>query len=697
MTEKLDINNNKAVSTSVQASTTTEVENSTSAENVQQAEANHEEEASMLTENGEQAEAKATDEEEPSTTAVKVEQTEQTKESTSIFSDIKKSKEWRILAYSANQEHRDHHMSLLSGIIGKEIPPEDQEEASYQLKKNGVTVTVHFGEHPDCKVTYEDVDLLLFFTWVNSSRRIIERSSITQIEQISKSRGTMIWKHSIAILTGVDAIVDSFGRRSSEASTRQEMLLEACKAQIQEALEQALGNQINPTDVLIVPTGRQDQPDLPKPHEKWFTQLWHGCCFSSNKSQAAILKIAQDRISYDVRNNSLKDLHFHKQPIKVDKKGLSYRIRVGLGLGGGGAAAAGTVGGAAAAGTVGATVGALTGALAIGIPSFGVAAGTGLVLGAVLGGGAGVGVAGAAGGGRKLKQIMQGESSQKIDYEEILINLPQVAKSLKASARSQVACRIIVTGVRGEGTSTVAAALTGKQTIKRAESYWLQVRPMIANLVTFDLQGFPRVGDEQSIIKKYISLQYWKDTHLLVFCIPMNNKEDEFVYTPHAEALKCLSKADANIFNNIAIALTHANEMPPQDYDNEYERWKSEIRKVLKKQIYLDEETAKKIPIIPVGNEQPTIDLSDGRKYHWLSEFFLKIIPFTKAGGVPSLVALNKKRIKKQPEEYQDLEEAKKQIIEAQCNMFTKMGLKDWKPFQGEAIGLILGENELDW
>ena len=651
-----------------------------------QANAIDELELSTPTESAEQAEAKATDEEEPSTTAVKVEQAKQTQKSTSSLSDIKKSKEWRILAYSANQEHRDHHMSLLSGIIGKKIPPEDQEEASYQLKKNGVTVTVHFGGHPDCKVTYEDVDLLLFFTPV-SSRTIIERSSIAQIEQISESKGAMIWKHSIAILTGVDAIVDSFGWYSSEASPRQEMLLDACKAQIQEALELALGNQINPTDVLIVPTGRQDQPDLPKPHEKWFTQLWHGCYLSSNTSQAAILKIAQDRFSYSVRNNSLKDLPFHEQPIKVDNKGLSNRIKVGLGLGGGGAAA----------GAVGATVGALIGALAIGIPSFGVAAGTGLVLGAVIGGGAGVGLAGAVGGGLKLKQIMQAESSQEIDYEEILINIPQVAKSLKASARSQVACRIIVTGVIGEGTSTLAAALTGKQAIKGAESYWLQVRPMIANLVTFDLQGFPRVGDEQSTIKKYISLQYWKDSHLLVFCIPMTSKEDEFVYTPHAEALKCLSKADANIFNNFVIALTHANEMPPQEYDNEYERWKNEIRKVLKKQIHLDEETAKKIPIIPVGNEQPTIDLSDDRKYHWLSEFFLKIIPFTKASGVPSLVALNKKRIKKQPEEYKDLEEAKKQIIEAQCNMFAKMGLKDCKLFQGEAIGLILGENELDW
>ncbi len=49
------------------------------------------------------------------------------------------------------------------------------------------------------------------------------------------------------------------------------------------------------------------------------------------------------------------------------------------------------LGAAATARLVGATVGGLTGALAIGIPSFGVFAGTGLALGALLGGTIGAG------------------------------------------------------------------------------------------------------------------------------------------------------------------------------------------------------------------------------------------------------------------------------------------------------------------
>ena len=244
-------------------------------------------------------------------------------ESSSSLSDIKESQEWRILAYSANKEQSDHHMSLLCGIIGKQIPPSDLKKAAFQFQKNRVRVTVHFGSHADCKVTYEDVDLMLFFTAVNSDCQIIDRSSIALIEQISESRGAMIWKHSVAILTGVDVIIDTIGWLNPQVSTRQGILLKTCTSQIQEALELALGNHVNPTDVLIIPTGRQDRPDLPKPHAKWFTQLWHGCFLTSNKkSSAALLKVAQERISYRVPNYSIKKVPFHEQPIEVEKRGL---------------------------------------------------------------------------------------------------------------------------------------------------------------------------------------------------------------------------------------------------------------------------------------------------------------------------------------------------------------------------------------
>ncbi len=62
---------------------------------------------------------------------------------------------------------------------------------------------------------------------------------------------------------------------------------------------------------------------------------------------------------------------------------LGMKIAIGIG---------GTAG--VAAGGVGATISAVICALAIGIPSFGIAAGAGFVIGVVVGGGIGVGVAG---------------------------------------------------------------------------------------------------------------------------------------------------------------------------------------------------------------------------------------------------------------------------------------------------------------
>ena len=244
--------------------------------------------------------------------------------------------------------------------------------------------------------------------------------------------------------------------------------------------------------------------------------------------------------------------------------------------------------------------------------------------------------------------------------------------------------------MKGEGISTVAAAITRKQP---AESYCLVVKTGVT-LVTFDFQGFPKVGDKQPRGKKYMSFQDLKKTHLLIFCIPMTSREQEFLYTPHAETLKLLSEMDEKIFDNTAIVLTHANETPQQDYQNELEQWEREIRKVLSMHIHLDEKTAMKVPIIPVGDYRPTIDLADGQQYHWLSELLLQIIPIMKIAGLPSLLTLNKQRTKKQSSEYHDLEQAKEQIIEAQCDMFSRMGLRDYKSLHGEAIGLILGENE---
>ena len=607
-----------------------------------------------------------------------------------ILKKIKESNEWRILVYGLaghKEEHREHHMRLLNGIIGRQIPLQEQTKANYRFeKKNGVIVTVYFGSHAECEVTHEDVDLLLFFIPVSDDKND-PPPNIAQIDQITQKRKAQIWKHSVAILTGVDAIADSYSQMQGDVWIRLDTLIKWLTTQIQKALKTAIGdeNEIGEEVLLICSAGRQNQPDLLK-IEKWFSQLWYGCLLSSKDvSKPAILKIAQDRIKHNVKNEDIKQLAWEEQPIRINEP-LSSKLKFIFGFGGSSAIA-----GAAA---TGASIGAVIGALAIGVPSFGVAATTGLVLGGVIGGGVGAGIAGAAvSGGIKLAKQNQA-SQQAHDHIKILKHFPGVIAGLKKSASGRVACRFVISGLRGEGISTLAAALTKKDVIKGAKSYWLQVKPETANLVVYDFSGFSRAGDKQPSAKALLSYQSRNDTHLLIFCIPMTNRKNNLIPSPYYDSLKCLSEKDESIFCNTMIALTHANEIQPQDYKNELEHWKNDIRKVLEDHLYLDKTVVASLPIIPVGNKEPIIQLPDGEQYHWRSELFLHAMPFTKPGGLPTLLTLNNKQITEQPREFENLENAKELVIEARCNMFSKIGLSEYEPYCGEAIGLILGEND---
>ena len=384
------------------------------------------------------------------------------------------------------------------------------------------------------KVTHKDVDLLLVFITVEQD--VIDESFVGQIEQITKLRGVMVWKHSVIILTGIDVIVNIYADKGNNVATCLETLVNTWINQIQRVLASAIGDnqQVAKTDVLIRPAGRQSQPDLPKPHEKWFSQLWLGCYVSSKvHSMPAILKIAQGRIANKITNKEISELTFLQQLIQVKENSvdLPQNLKLGLGIGGGTAIA-----GAAA---VGATTGALIGALAIGIPSFGVAAGTGLALGAVIGGGVGAGIAGAALGGSyqaaKNKQLEEITTSElKLYYAELLTRLPRISAYLKKWAESQVSCRIVVTGARKEGVSTLAAAMAGKEPREGGSGlYWKQVIPMKANLVVHDFKGFSKDENKQDKVNELVAFVKSKNANLFIFCIPMTSAKEDLVYSPH--------------------------------------------------------------------------------------------------------------------------------------------------------------------
>ena len=635
-----------------------------------------------------------------------------------IIPKIKASSEWRILMYGVNEpdqeEANEHHMHILSGILGKEISPDKRTFPNFRFPSNGVTVTIHIGSHSECNVSHDEVDLMVYLIPVNGD--IVNHSHVVKIGKITTAHGAMVWKHSVIVFTGVDATADAYALKTGDVATRLEGVLDSWTTTVQQALDSAIANEvgINSEEVLIRPAGRRNQLDLPKPHTQWFSLLWLGCFLSSKvNSTPAILKVAQGRIANIVKDSDIDQLQLFEQHIQVKENSiqLPQNMRIGLGLGGSSAIAGAAV--------VGATIGAVIGAVAIGVPSFGVAAGTGLALGAVIGGGLGASVAGAAVGGSykaaKDKQMEEIDASElKLYYAELLSRIPKMSAYLTTWAEKQINCKIVVTGVKGEGVSTVTAALIGKPPREGGSGLYLQqVICMKANLLTYDFQGFPKVGDKQLKAKELVEFQNNKNTHLLVFCIPMTSPKEDFVYSPHVKYLERLCEVNDKIPCNTVIALTHANEMRAemnkrndlsqtslhQFFHDELESWKLQISTVFEKYIHIDNEITKKIPVVPVGNLEPVIDLSDDEnptpatQYHWLSEMLLHAMPATKAEGLSALIEANQQRISSGLCRYPD--NAPELIVEAKCLMFSKAGLQDKKQ-PGEAIGMILGVKEPD-
>ena len=599
---------------------------------------------------------------------------------------------------SYNEVENNCNLQLLSGIIGEDISADKLQLSSYSVKKNGATVTLHFHSHADCDVTSDDVDLLLLFLPVNQGA--LHTSYTDKIRNIEEQRGELIWNNAAIIVTRVDETLEQ------DQGPGLKELQATWKSQLKQAA--------NSTRFEVLPAGRQDQPDLPKPHQKWFSQLWFSCFRTLNvRAMPAMLKFAQNRVSNSVANGDIQCLPFYRQPIEI-KEGavtLPFSARLSLGIGGSSAIAGGTA--------AGATTGALIGALAIGIPSFGIAAGLGLLIGGLVGGGIGGGIAGAAVGGAYLAARNQQEQeirarNQKLYYAELLSRIPRISEHLNQWAGRQTTCRIVVLGIRQEGVSTAAAAIAGRNPLHSNDYYEHQTHEK-AKLVIHDFQSFQRDTDREAKAKQLVKLM--KSNDLLVFCIPMTLSKQNFVKSSNTVYLQRLCTLDKNTLSHTVIALTHANEMRrvmegqneqpqvsfQQFFNDEVEAWKTQIKSVLRGCNQSNDCDINEVPIIPVGASEPSIDLSDNdpptpaTQYYWLSQFLLHAMSASKLEGLPALIRISRRQTQQQPNEYSDLDLAQKLITEAQCSMFSKIGLKEKKD-PGEIIGVIMGMNdEQNW
>ena len=601
---------------------------------------------------------------------------------------------------SYNQVQNNCNLQLLSGIFGEDISADKLQLSSYSVRKNGATVTLHFHSHADCDVTSDDVDLLLLFLPVN--RSALHTSYTDTIRDIEEKRGESIWNNAAIVLTGVDVTLEQDQGSGVGTAVRLKELQATWKSHLQQTA--------NSTRFQILLAGRQDQPDLPKPHQKWFSQLWFNSFRALNvRAMPAMLKFAQNRVSNRIASGDIETVPFYQQPIEI-KEGevtLPMSAKLGLGIGGGGAIAGATA--------AGATTGALIGALAIGIPSFGIAAGLGLLIGGVVGGGIGGGVATAAVGGAYhiAKNQQQQEirvRNQKLYYAELLTRIPKISNHLNQWARGQTTCKIVVVGIKQEGVSTAAAAIAGQRLLYANDYYEYQTHER-AKLVIRDFESFQRDKDREAKAKQLVKLMSSND--LLVFCVPMTSSKQNFVRSSNATYLQRLCALDKNILSHTVIALTHANEMQRvvegkneqpqisfrQFFNDEVEAWKTQIKSVLRGCNQSDDFDINGVPIIPVGASELSIDLSDNdpstpaTQYYWLSQFLINAMSATKPEGLPALIRINKRQVQQQPNEYPDIDTVRELITEAQCSMFSKIGLKEKKD-PGEIIGVIMGMND---
>ena len=639
--------------------------------------------------------------------------------SEAILSDIKpaiqKSEKWRVLVYGISEpdqeEANEHHLSLLGGIIGDQISPDKKTLTNFGFKKNGVAIIIHVGSHEQCTVTYEDVDLLLFF--VAAKKGVLDFSKIeAQVREITETKGAMIWKHSVIVLTGVDANAEDFQKKQGNVSTRLETLLNTWRSQISHSLSKAIGDEVGVTsdDVLIQPAGKQEQPDLPTPLEKWFSQLWNGCFLSSKvKSMPAILKLAMRRITNTVRSKDIQKCSFHLQPIEAKIEPLNIKERIT------------EIGRKAPirASTRGAMVGAvIAGALAFGVTSPDITTPIGIGI-AVAGGVLGACVAAAF--CRKTQPVSREPekirtSELKPFYTELLTLTPSICTYLTNWAKLQDKCKIVVAGIEGEGVSTVAAALTEQEPTKGTKLYKKRIAKTNASIVVHDFPGLPKEGDKQVKARELVDFQKNYSTNLLIFCIPITSSREDFVYSHHLKYLDRLREVDSTILSHTVIALTHINELREeireqninlqttfkQFFVEELQKWIKHIKMILQKYTNSEDSIAN-LPIIPVGDVEVKVDFSDDEnptpdtQFHWLSELLVHAMPATEPEGLPTLIKTNKRRLEEQPDEYIKVDQTQELIVKAQCTMFSKIGLRD-RSHQGEAIGLMLGMNdEQEW
>ena len=257
----------------------------------------------------------------------------------------------------------------------------------YEFIRKGVTITAwdspgfqdSSGKEDEYKKELtnncSEVDLVLYCISLKETRSDLGDDA-SALKQITDALTVDVWQKSVIVLTYANKLESrlKLDKTNLESSFARQMDL--WKEKVQIALRECGVKESVIEQIPIVPAGHLNRKHLPG-QRYWLSNLWFKIlnAVKNEYAQLALQKANEDRFIPPEKGETSSPY-----ALVITKEKVI-------------AAAAGTTIGVAGA-AVGGTTGALIGALAIGIPTFGVAAGVGLVLGLAVGAGIGGGIGG---------------------------------------------------------------------------------------------------------------------------------------------------------------------------------------------------------------------------------------------------------------------------------------------------------------
>ncbi len=242
-----------------------------------------------------------------------------------------------------------------------------------------------------------------------------------------------------------------------------------------------------------------------------------------------------------------------------------------------------------------------------------------------------------------------------------------------------------MTGKTGTGKSAIVNSITGRQITEEGDTLKPQTTTIECTIkqvgdVQLKVWDSPGLQDGTKNEKDYVReiSEKCSQFDLIVYTLRMTQsrilKKDA-----DCRAMQILSQPNAlgpNMWHNVIIVLTFANiaesliadcELDKSDLDvkvqkvfrDDYKSSVLAIRTILLESVGLSQTLAESIPIVLAGYKTAPATLPlyregicDGKRYHWLSDLWMKALEVTKLNAQPAMIKLNETRMAESQEEY---------------------------------------------